>query len=160
MYCISSLDLALVGYPPPLMLPLHPHSAPLLMPSLHHYSSQQLHSHGQLQPQERQKADSSPWLISWHGRVSYVAIACRNWCLNFVISAELRSKTLKMQYNFTIAIKRLLRTVSTLMQAYHTERSCEDCSDFCVQRLVRVVCNIGRSASLNFRYDLTIADRS
>ena len=134
MYCISSLDLALVGYPTPMMPPLHPRSAPPLMPSLHHYSAQQLHSHGQLQPQERQKADSSPWLISWHGRVRYVAIACRNWCLNFVISAELRSKTLKVKYNFMVTIHRPLRTVSTLMQAYHTARSCEGCADFCVRQ--------------------------
>ena len=131
------------------------------MPSLHNYSPQQLHSHGQLQPQESQKADPSPWLITRHGRVRDVAIgACRDWCMQFVILAELRAKTLKMQYDFTIAVCRPLRTVSTLMQAYHTARSCEACGDLCVQRLVCGVRGIGRAASLNFRYDLTIAYRS
>ena len=143
------------------MLTLHLHSDPPLMPSLNHYSSQKLHSHGQLQPQERQQADPSLWLIAWHGRVRDVAIgACRNWCVQFVISSELQAKTLKMQYDFTIAFCRLLQTVSTLMQAYHTERLCEGCGDLCVRQLVRGVRDIGRAASLNFRYDLTIADQS
>ena len=78
--------------------------------------------------------------------------------MQFVISAELRAKTLNIQYDFTIAIRRLLQTVSTLMQAYHTARSCEGCGDLCVQQFVRVVRDIGRAASLNFRYDLKIAD--
>ena len=79
--------------------------------------------------------------------------------MQFMISAELRAKMLKMQYDFTVAIRRPLRTVSTLMQAYHIARSCEGCGDLCVQQLVRVVRDIGQVASLNFRYDLTIADR-
>ena len=86
--------------------------------------------------------------------------ACRNRCVQFVISSELRKKTLKMQYKFTIVVRRPLQTVSTLMQAYHTAQSCEGCGDFFVRRLVRGVRDIGRAASLNFRYDLKIADRS
>ena len=132
------------------MTPLHLHSATPLMPYLHHYSVQQLHYHGQFQPQERQQADPSPWIIARHGRVRDVAIACRNWCVQFVILAELRAKTLKMQYDLTIAIHRSLRTISTLMQAYHTARLCEGCGDMCVRRLVHVVCDIRRAESLNF----------
>ena len=91
----------------------------------------------------------------------YVAIgACINWYVQFVISAELRAKMLKMQYDFTIAVRRPLRAFSTLMQDCHTARSCEGCVDLCVQQLVSGVRDIGRAASLNFRYDLTIADRS
>ena len=71
--------------------------------------------HGQLQPQDCHQAGPSPWLVARHGCVGGVVISCRNWCLQFVISAELRSKTFKMQYGFTIAIHRPLRTVSTLM---------------------------------------------
>ena len=77
-----------------------------------------------------------------------------------MISAELRAKTLNMQYDFTIEICRPLQTVSTLMQVYHTARSCEGRGYLCVQRLVRVVRDIGQAASLKFRYDLMIADRS
>ena len=47
-----------------------------------------------------------------------------------------------MQYNFTIAVCRPLRTVSTLMQAYRTTRSCEGCGDLCMWRLVLGVCDI------------------
>ena len=144
-----------------MLSPLHIHSAPPLLPFLHHYSAQQLHSLGQLQPQELQQADPSPWLIAHHSRVRDVAIgACRNWCVQFVISAEFQSKTLKMQYDSTIAVRRPLRTILSLMQAYHTARSCEGCGDLCVRRLVHGVHNIGQAASLNFQYDLTIADRS
>ena len=121
------------------------------MPSLHHYSAQKLHSHGQLQPQERQQADPSPWLIARHGRMRNVEIACRNRCVQFVILAELRAKTMTMLYDFTIANLRPLRTVSTLMQAYHTARLCDGCDDLCVQRLVRVVRDIALAAPLNFR---------
>ena len=78
--------------------------------------------------------------------------------MQFLISTELRAKTLKMKYNFTIAVRRPLRNVSTLMQTYHTAQSCDGCGDLCVRRLVRGVRDIGRAASLNFRYDLTIAD--
>ena len=86
--------------------------------------------------------------------------ACNNRCVRFVISVELRAASLNMQYDFTIAVRRPLRTVSNLMQAYHTSRSCEGCGDFCVRKLVRGVRDIGRAASLNFQYELTIADRS
>ena len=101
-------------------------------------------------PQERQQADPSPWIITQHGRVRDVAITCINWCVQFVIFDELQAKTLKMQYDFTIAIRRPLRTVSTLMQASHTARSCEGCGNMCVRQFVRVVRDIGRAASLNF----------
>ena len=86
--------------------------------------------------------------------------ACRNQCLQFVVLAELRAKMLKMEYDFTITVRRHLRTVSTLMQAYHTERSCEECGDLCVRQLVRGVCDIVQAASLNFQYYLTIAHLS
>ena len=147
--CISSLILALVGYNPPLMPPLHHHSDPPLMPSLHNYSAQH---------PEWQQADPSPWLIVRHGLVRDVAIACRKRCMHFVISADLRAKMLNMRYDFTITIRRPLQTVSTLMQDYHTAWSCEGCGDLCVRKLVHEVHGIGRAESLNFRYDLTIAD--
>ena len=133
------------------MPPLHINSAPPLMSSLNHYSSQQLRYHGQLQPQDRQQADPSPYIVVRYGRVSDVSIACRNLCVQFVISAELRAKTFNMQYDFTISICRPLQTVLTLMQACHTARLCEGCGDLCVRRFVRVFCD--------FRYELTIADR-
>ena len=47
----------------------------------------------------------------------------------------------------TIAVHRTLQTVSTLMQAYRTSRSCEGCGDLCVRRLVREVSDIGLIAS-------------
>ena len=143
------------------MPPLHLHSDPPLMPSLHNYSAQQLHSHGQLHPQEIQQADPSTWIITPQSQMRDVAIGvCRNWCVQFVILYELQAKTLKILYDFTIAVHRLLQTVSTLMQAYHTTWSCEGCGDLCVQQLVCGVRDIGRAASLNFQYDLTISDRS
>ena len=143
------------------MPPLNPHSDPPMMPSLHHYKAQQLHSHVKFQPQERHQADPSPLLIARHGWVRDMSIgACRNRRMQFVISSELREKTLKMQYDFTIAVRRPLQTASTLMQAYRTARSCEGYGYLCVRRLVHGVCDIGRAASLNFRYELKIADRS
>ena len=115
------------------MPPLHLPSAPTLLPSLHHYSAQQLHFRGQLQPQERQQAGPSTWIIARQDWVRDVAIGpCSNWCVRFVISSELQAKTLNMKYNFAIAVRRPLRTVSTLMQAYRIARSCEGCGDLCM----------------------------
>ena len=68
---------------------------------------------------------------------------CSNWCVRFVISVELRTSLLNMQYDFKIVVRRPLQTVSTLMQAYCTARLCEGCGDVCVRRLVRGVCDIG-----------------
>ena len=68
---------------------------------------------------------------------------CSNWCVRFMILAELRANMLNMQYNFTIAVCRPLQTVSNLIQAYRTARSCEGCGDFCVRRLVCGVRDIG-----------------
>ena len=133
------------------MPPLHLHSYPPLLPSLNHYSAQKLHFHGQLQIQERQQADPSPCIIARRGRVRDVAIgACSNRCVRCVLSAELRAKTLNMQYDFTISVHRPLWTVLTLMQAYRKARLCEGCGDFCVRRLVRGVCDIGWIASSVF----------
>ena len=126
------------------MPPLHISSAPPLLPSLHHYSAQKLHYHGQLQPRERQQADPYPLIIAHHGQVRDVAIGvCSNQCVRFVISVELRAAYFKMQYNFTIEVRRPLLTVSTLMQAYCTARLCEGCGDLRVRKLVRGVRDIG-----------------
>ena len=49
--------------------------------------------------------------------------------------------------SLTITVCRPLWTVSTLMQAYPTSRSCEGCGDLCVRRLVRGFREIGLIAS-------------
>ena len=41
--------------------------------------------------------------------------ACSNWCVHFVIPDEMQAKMLNMQYDFTIAVHRPLRTVLNLM---------------------------------------------
>ena len=65
----------------------------------------------------------------------------------FMISVELQTSSLNMQSAFTIAVHRLLQTVSTLMQDHCTARSCEGCGNLCVQRLVRRDRDIGGIAS-------------
>ena len=112
---------------------------------------------------ERQQADPSPWLIARHSQVRDVAIGvCGNRCVRFVILVELQALLLNMKYDFTIAFQRPLRTVSTLMQAYHMEQSragcgIGTCGNWYVGFLILVEL---QAESLNLRYDLMIKDPS
>ena len=54
---------------------------------------------------------------------------------------------LNISLSLTIAVRRPLWTVSTLMQAYRTARSCEGCGNLCVRKLVCGVRYIGLIAS-------------
>ena len=63
-----------------------------------------------------------------------------------------------MKYDFTIEVRRPLRTVSNLMQAYLTARSGEGGGGLCVKRLVRGTCGIGSVLRSVFELPILLND--